>query len=193
MERLVIVPDEKFEALVLSLKSRLPPIVDEVRAENLASLMGERSRRVLLGIADAGQGQELLLWARSDRAYVVAWTSLPPESEVVGTATADPVAGLINRLFASGRSDVESREDLQATTWTNLQEKRGRALHSMAASPVILFGKCAAAVSLAQYQTEQIVKTLDQSDVVRVAEVASLLARLLEDRLLRAALGIESL
>jgi hypothetical protein len=193
MERLVIAPDEKLEPLVLSLKARLPAIADEVRAENLASLMGERSRHVLLGIADAGQQQELLLWARSHRAYAVVWSSLPPESEVVDTVTGDQASGFISRVFASARSDVETSEDLQAATWTNLEEKRGRALDSMAASPVILFGKCTAALSLAQYQAQGGVKTLDQSDLVPVAEAASLLARLLEDRLLRAALGIESL
>lgn len=193
MERLVIVPDEKLEPLAISLRARLPAIADEARAENLASLMGERSRRFLLGIVDTGEQQELLLWGRSERGYVVVWTSLRPESEVVGTVTADQASGFISRIFASGRSDVESGEDLQAATWTNLEEKRGRLLHSMAASPVILFGKCAAAVALAQYQVEGDVKTLDQSDAVRVAEAASLLARLLEDRLLRAALGIESL
>ena len=140
MNRLLIIPDEKFEPLVLSLNPVTPAIADEVQAENLASLMGERSRRVLLGIADAEKQQELLLWARSDRGYAVVWTSLPPESEVIGTAMADQDTGFINRVFSSGRSDVETGEHLQAALWTNLQQKRGRVLYSMAASPVSLFG-----------------------------------------------------
>jgi len=191
MDRLVIVPDEKLEPLVLSLKARLSAIVGEVRAENIADVIGEDTR-LLPTLAQGGAGQELLLWARSARAFLAAWTSRPFDA-IAGVATADLDVGLISQVFASGKSVLQAGAEVQANQWTNLEETRGQVIDGMAASPVFIFGKCAAALALAAYRGEGNSSAVTHEGLARLAEAASVVGRLLEDRLLRATLGFELL
>jgi len=193
MNRLVIVPDEKLEPLAQILKARLSAVADEVKSEHFAGLMSDQCRRVLLGFVRYRKEQELLLWGCSDGAFRVAWTSLPPESEVLNIVTATLDEGLPARVRASGQPAMQTADELQASAWTNLEERRGRALESLVASPLFLFDKCVAVLSLARYRTEDEPLAPPQTDLAELAEMTQLLARLLEDRLVRSCLGLESL
>lgn len=193
MNRLVIVPDEQLEPLARTLKSQLSGLVDELRSEHFAGLLDESCRRILQGLVRNRKAHEVLLWGPSDAVFRVAWTSLPPESEVLNIVTAARNEGLPARVRASGRSAMQAADELQAGAWTNLEERRGQVLESLAASPVFLFDKCAAVLSLAKYRTDESPVMPSQTDLAELAETASLLGRLLEDRLMRACLGMESL
>jgi len=193
MNRLVIVPDEKFEPLASTLKGRLSAVAGELKSEHFAGLMNELCRRVLLGFVRNRSDQELLLWGCSDGPFRVAWTSLPPESEVLNIVTAARDAGLPARVRESGQPATQTAGELQAGAWTNLEERRGRALDSMVASPVFVFDKCPAVLSLASYRTGGEPRIPSHADLVDLTETASLLARLIEDRLVRACLGLEML
>lgn len=193
MHRLVIVPDEQLEPLARALRSQLSALADELKSEHFAGLLSEPCRRILLAVVRNRPTQELLLWGLSDAMFRVAWTSLPPESEVLNIVTAARNEGLPARVRASGLSAMQTADELQAGAWTNLEERRGRVLESLTASPVFLFDKCAAVLSLAKYRTDESPVMPSQTDLAEVAEKASLLGRLLEDRLIRACLGMESL
>ena len=184
MERLVIVPDEKLEPLVLSLKARLHAIAEEVTPENFAALAGEQLLGFLNGGMEGVEDHELLVWLPSGRALVVAWTTLDPKEEVVGAATAGFESGLLARVFASGNSERQQAADLEADTWTNLEDRRDRRLSSLAGSPIHLFGKCAGVLARAGYG--------NGCEDHPVAETAALLGRLVEDRIIRAVLGLEA-
>ncbi len=192
MDRLVIVPDETFEPLVLSLKARLSALTSEIRAENIVALIGDHTR-LLPTIARVDAGQELVLWAPSARAFLAAWTSRMRTEEITGTDTADLSEGLVSQVFASADSALQTGVEMQANAWTNLHETRGERIDGMAGSAVFIFGKCAAVLALVAYRTNRDAPPLIRENLARVAEAASLLGRLLEDRLIRASLGIELL
>ena len=192
MNRLVIIPDEATEALGLSLLSDLTKAADQMRAGNLADFLGEVEVSVLTRFVQAGQADELLLWGHEDRGYGVAWTSLPPKEEVVGAASANADAGLVNEVFALGRTGAHSSDDLQAAGWTNLEKRRGHILAGMTASPVFIRGKCIAVLTLVKYRSRATELPASHENASILAVQATLLGRLLEDRLLRALLGLKS-
>jgi hypothetical protein len=191
MERLVIVPDEQVDRFAL--QARLRAIAGEVKAENLAYLMGEQSARVVLNGMHPSERQEVLVWGRSERSFLAAWTSLTPLEEVAGALASDNEEGLVSQVFESSQTVVQNDDELRGATWTNLTEIRGRAIRSMAGSPVTLFGRPTAVLTLVEYREGDTPGSLTFDDAARLTRVALLLARLLEDRLIRAALGLETL
>ena len=188
MNRLVIVPDAALEAAGLALKSRLAAIAGEIDATNIQPFMGPHALRCLTWAAEKNADSEILLWAREKNGYAVAWASGTPREDVEGRGRADEMEGMIARVFESHHSESERAHDLQAADWTNLERLRGATIDAMAASPVILFESCVAVLSRVRYRA----KTENETTAAAPAESASLLARLIEDRLIRATLGMES-
>lgn len=185
MNRLVIIPDEAHEALGSSLKPRLAGIAREITAHNLAHIMGSHALRCFNSSAE-DQESELLLWAAEGKGFVVALATRPPREEIEGRARADAHEGMIARVMTSGRAEVATASDLEASDWTNLESLRGMRIEAMASSPVFLFENHALVLSRVRYGGGESAKPSTP------AETASLLGRLIEDRLIRATLGLES-
>jgi hypothetical protein len=186
MNRLVIIPDDAHEALGLSLKTRLVSIAREINAHNLAQVMGSHALRSFASAAD-DVNSELVLWAAGGKDFVVALTTRLPKEQIENCARADAHEGMIARVIGSGRSESATAADLEAADWTNLETLRGIKIESMASSPLFLFENCTLVLSRISYE-----KTLS-SPLRAPAELAALLGRLIEDRLIRATLGIESI
>jgi len=181
MNRLVIVPDEKHESLGAELKPKLAAIAREITANNLPQLMGERTLALLESIA-ARETCELLLWGREGNGYAVAWAGKACEADLRGKARADAGEGMVARVFESGRSETEVAEFLEISEWSNLAQLLGKSLSSMSASPVQVFDGCAVAVTRVNYGA---------GETPPPSETASLLSRLIEDRLIRMSIGLE--
>lgn len=186
MNRLVIIPDDAHEALGFSLKPRLVGIAREINAHNLAQVMGTQALRSFHAAAD-DPNSELLLWAAEGKNFVVALTTRAPKEQVEGCARADAEEGMIARVMGSGRSESAVAEDLEAADWTNLEMLRGGKIEAMASSPVFLFENATLVLSRISYEK------IPTTPLRAPAELASLLGRLIEDRLIRATLGIESI
>lgn len=186
MNRLVIVPDTRLEAAGLELKPRLAALTAEINADNIVQLMGPLSVRLLARTAADSPSAELLLWVREGKDYAVAWSSAAEGDALIGKARAATTEGLVARVFESHRSVSQSSDNLQAAEWTNLDRLRGTAVSTMAASPVILFESCAAILSRVLYTGSA------TGEIPPPSEHAVLLSRLIEDRLIRLSLGLES-
>ncbi len=184
MSRIVIVPDESHETLCAALKPRLANISREIDANNLANLFSAQTSAWLETSALNSPGA-FLVWAREGNGYAVAWTEEGIATELKGRARADAGEGLVARIFESGRSASLTADELDASEWTNLESLLGQNIFSMSASPVAVFGSCAAAVTLVAF-------TEYETPMQPPAEAAALLARLIEDRLLRMSLGLET-
>lgn len=183
MSRLVIVPEESHEALGAQLLPRLTVIAREADVHNITGLMGAHGITLLDGTAARTDGT-LLLWARQgDAAYGVAWQG--GGKDLVERAHADAGEGLIARVFGGGRSESSAAEDLELSEWSNLPALFPGHIGHMAASPVHVFGSCAAALCIIAGPTPD-------SRLQAPSETASLLARLIEDRLIRMSIGLES-
>lgn len=182
MNRLVIIPDEAHEALGSALKPRLAGIAREINAHNLANVMGSHALRSFHSSAEDPQ-TELLLWAADGKDFVVALSTRFPKEEIEARARADAHEGMIARVMTSGRSETAAADDLEASDWTNLESLRGLRIGSMASSPVFLFENRTLVLSRVCYGREP---------AETPAEQASLIGRLIEDRLIRATLGLES-
>ena len=190
MARLVIVPDETFQSLVPAMKVRLTSIAGEVTAENLIHLTGEDTIRLIFASSYSRENLELLVWARSTRTYLVAWTSRTTAGEA-GAITADLKSGLVHDIFTCGQPNLQSSDKLQASTWTNCEENRGRKIQSVAGAPILLFGRCASVVTLVEYSKDQSSQSLCHRDLAELSSLTSLMGRLLEAQLVRALLGLE--
>ncbi len=190
MDRLVIDPDEKIVPLTLMLKATLPAIAAELTAENFDDLIGGIAQNMLLRAVERCGADELLIWARSGNGLLVAWSSLEPVGEVVRAVTSDRDEGLIARVFASSRSENGSPPELSAGAWTNLEERRGRTVAGITASPVILFEISVAVLALVTYRNDGEGSSGQVVETANAAEAAGLLALLIEDRLLRASIGL---
>jgi len=183
MNRLVIVPDDSLELLVGSLKSKLAGVIREINSDNIVHAIGTHALDFLTSATPADPESEILLWAPETAGLAAAWTS----AETRGQIRSDRDEGLIFRVFSSGRSEAEAGVDLLAADWTNLEKIRGIPIAEMAASPVVAFETCIAVLSHVRYGIAAEDTTLEPP-----AETAALLARLIEGRLIRAILGLES-
>jgi hypothetical protein len=190
MNRLLIIPDEKFEPLALDLKTRLLTIVKELRWEHLADLIGADGAFLLSTIHHADDSREIQIWGKSPTGFVVVWTSKGKTDPAVGTVTAELGRGLVNQVFESGRPEVKEGDFLNASDWTNFEQRRGAKLCSMAAHPIKLFGLCVAVLSLSQFENSISPQMSNAGDLQVAGAAASLLARLAEDRLIRSCLGL---
>lgn len=186
MNRLVIIPDETHEALGIALKARLSGIAREINAHNLAQVMGTQALRSFHSVADDAD-DEWLLWANDGKGFVVALTTHVPKETIEGYARADAQEGMIARVMGHGRSESAMADQLEMADWTNLEMLCGRKIEAMASSPVYLFENTALVVSRISDE-----KT-STAPLKAPAELAALLGRLIEDRLIRATLGIEAL
>jgi hypothetical protein len=183
MNRLVIVPDPALEAAGSLLSAKLSAIIQEISADHLPQFLGTHALRCLDWAAAEIPKAELILWGADGSGHAVAWSSMGSAAR----AQADGREGLIARVAGSRRSASEAAYDLQAAEWTNLERLRGSSISAMAASPVILFGTTAAVLSRVIYRRDE-----TQPLPTPPADTASLLGRLIEDRLLRTTLGLES-
>lgn len=183
MNRLVIVPEEKHEALAEELKPRLSGIAKEVDANNLSQVMSAQTV-TLLGEFAENSGGRVLVWAREGKGYALGWISDDTEPTLRGRVRADAGEGMIAMVFESGRSVSEVAANLELGEWSNLGELVDSPVAEMATSPVDVFGETVAVVST--------IKSEEGDMPLRApTEIALLVARLIEDRLIRMSLGLE--
>jgi len=182
MNRLVIVPEPSLEAAGLQVATKLAAIVSDISAAQLSESLGRHALRCLAWAVAEDPSAELILWGNDGADHALAWTS----ADGVTRAQADGNDGLIAHVAASQRSAAEGAYELQAGEWTNLERMRGVSISAMAASPVVAFGTTVAVLSRVLYGTEE------SGPPAPPADTASLLGRLVEDRLIRATLGMDS-
>lgn len=182
MNRLVIVPDPVLEAAGAQLSSKLAVIAPEIGAEQLSQSLSPHALRCLNWAMIEYPSAELILWGNDGEHHALAWSSADGNHR----AQADGGDGLVAQVAASQRSTAEGAYDLRAAEWTNLERLRGNAISSMSASPVVAFGATVAVLSRVLYGAEE------TEPPAPPADTASLLGRLIEDRLIRASLGMES-
>jgi hypothetical protein len=190
MTRLLIIPDEKFEPLTSELKTRLAAITKELRWEHLVDLFGSEGTILSSILPDIGGGREIQVWGKGPGSFVMVWTSKGKSDATIGVVTAELGRGLINQVFESMRPEIKEADFLNASDWTNFEKKRGVKLFSMAAHPIIVFGRCIAVLSLSRFEEAGNLEKIDHADANVAGAAGALVARLIEDRLIRSCLGL---
>lgn len=184
MSRLVIVPEESHEAIGAELQPRLAAIAREIDANNFLGILSPQLITILESSAARSEGL-FLIWATEGKGYAPAWIPEGSPPEMLSRVRAEPDEGLVARVFNSGRSEATTAEELELSEWSNLEKVLGKAVTSMGASPVHVFGNRTAVVSVVTTET-----TTPAS--LPPAEVSALLEIFLEALILRASLGLES-
>lgn len=181
MNRLVIVPEESHEAIGAELRPRLAMVSREIDSENMRSLFNPQTLGVLEYFSTTLPG-EILIWARHGNGYAVAWAA---DHDLIGRALADAGEGMIAQVFESGRSSSAPAENLELGEWCNLPQLLPYDIAEMAVAPLSVFGTCAAVVSI-------ILREKGEARLQSPAATAALLSRLIEDKLIRMTLGLET-
>lgn len=183
MKRLVILPDEKLEAVAAGLQLRLASIVREISAENLPDLIDPVSAEILAAVGKPLQVAPML-WACSGSHYSLVWMPDSPQ-ELVLRATADLQDGLVAMVFKSERSAFAREPDLNVDRWTNLSRLKSQSLEAMAGVPVRLAGRVVGVLTLSG-------SSVDEGQVGPLSLAAEVFAKLAEARMLRDCLGLEN-
>jgi hypothetical protein len=191
--RLVIVPSETMEPIALPLRAQLASLAGTLDAGNIVEAMGRQAIALIERLHDAVSNGEVIVWARSEPSFLAAWTSREPETEVVHSASSDAMQGLVSEVFESRRTKVRAEPELRAGDWTNLEQRRGFAIAQMAASPLVVFERCVAVITTIHYRSVQPAVHLSGGEASELAVTAGVVSRLIEDRLIRALLGLEPL
>ena len=187
MERLVILPIDDHDELARELSNRVSAIARQITAQNIVSAIGESALR-LANSSHSQAVREIVLWARSEARFLAAWTSVAPESEVVGNVSWDGENGLIAEIFRTETGRSKQEPILQAPAFTNLGECRGRQISSITGTPLIIFGYCVGTVSSVYYQAAGAeVSAALEDDVAKLAAIFSVH---LELRIIKSCLGI---
>lgn len=151
MERLVIVPSEKNSQLGRELSVQTLAIAKQITSQNIASAIGN----AMFQLAECNEKRppfEIVLWARSDFRLLAAWTSVAPQSDVVGKASWQTDSGLVAEIFATETSRSMTEPILQAPMFTNLGECRGRRIVTMRGVPILVFGHCIGVLTSVGYE-----------------------------------------
>jgi hypothetical protein len=188
MERLVIVAEEKDSQFGKSLLLRMTEIARQITAQNIASLVGER----MLHYAekkDENLDSEIVLWGRADKHFLAAWTSLSPRSEIVEIALCQSDSGLVTEVFSTESARTLEEPLLQAPSFTNLGDRRGKPVFSMRGLPFSVFGQCLGVLTWVGYEPRS--PALDDNDN-EVSELAMIFGRLAELKMMNMCLGIDS-
>lgn len=183
MNRLVILPDETLEPHAARLRMRIEAVARDLGPENLADLVDPVALEVFRSVC-APADCELVLWAHAEGYHAAAW-SIP--EDLASRATADVNAGLVAMVAESARGAWQREPELRAANWTNFARLRGREPASMAGVPVVIAGRLLGVLALVDFSGAT------GDDVLRpLTHAAEMFARLAEDRILRACLGLEN-
>ena len=188
MERLVIVADEKDIQCGRSLLFRVTEIARQITAQNIASLIGER----VLHHAekkDQNSEAELVLWGRAEQHFLAAWTSVSPQSEIVDIALCQFDSGLVAEVFSTESARFLEEPLLQAPTFTNLGDRRGKPAMSMRGLPISVFGQCIGVLTWVEYGT-QLSPPSDEND--EASKWAMIFGRFSELKILKMCMGMDA-
>jgi hypothetical protein len=154
----------------------------------LASLIGERSLHHA-ETEDKDFDFELVLWGRSDQQYLAAWTSAEPRADVVELVQCRSDLGLVAEIFTTPSARALEEPILQASSFTDLGDRRGRRIKAMRGVPITVFGQCIAVLTWVGYET-QLPSAPDENN--DVSKWALMFTRLAELKIIKLCLGMEA-
>jgi hypothetical protein len=188
MERLVIVANDQDVQWGRSLRLRITQIAQQITAQMLVSLIGER----VLHYAETDDKDfvsELVLWGRAEQQYLAAWTSAAPRSDIVESVQCRLDQGLVAEIFSTASTRAQDEPILQASSFTDLGERRGRQVKSMRGLPISVFGQCIAVLTWVGYEAPAS-STLDENS--EVSRWALTFTRLSELKIMKLCLGMDT-
>ncbi len=188
MARLVISPEDSDIRFGRELGERFGKIATEINATNITSLLGDAVINLAEKAADASL-TEVILWATLDDKFRAAWTSTPPQADIVQVAVCESHVGLVAEVFSSRSSRSMEEPLLQASNFTNLSERRGKCVVSMQGLPVLFFDRCIGVLTEVRYETSP-PATADGAK--QIGQLATIFGRSAELNVLKMCLGLDA-
>ncbi len=193
--RLSILPDPLFAGLKPALADRLARVAATIQPDNFASLMDPLMRQVLdEGFAGA-RAHEGTVWLldESEEHLVPAYNTGPNSQQIVGQFRQPLSAGLICMVFATEQAFLENDVSRNTRQSKRLDELLGVQTYALIAVPFCFLNACRGVISCVQLQRPDASPAdspgFHAPHLVRVQRTASVLARLLELRLLGDTIG----
>jgi hypothetical protein len=174
MKRLVIVPEAGTIDAGKLLQLQLRKIAQGITAEQLGGLIDESILRLARALQRDGD-HEYILWGRKDDQFEVAWASGDRPDEIVGTAVCKFESGLVAEVYSSRSGRRAQEPSLQASLFTNLGERRGKAISIMVGLPVFVAEVCVGVLTWVIYNPEagaEGVSKAKESDLAAIMELS---------------------
>jgi len=195
--RLTFLPDERFTTLLPALDESLASMGRSITADNFASLLDETMRRVLHMAFKQAAADEGTVWLVEDatKTLAAAYNTGPNAEKLVGRFKQPLSAGLISMVFASEQPFIENEIFKNPEQDKSLDSMLQLQTYAMIATPVYFLNACRGVISCVQLavpgSTAPLPRGFHESDEAAVRHCASTLGRLIDYRVLRAALGLE--
>lgn len=181
-----VVPTPDHEASGITLRPRLSGIAGEVTARNLPELIGPSCVAALDAFA-ARSSSIWILWAHIDDQFGIAWLSDASLSHAASQIRADGDRGIIADTAASGMPADEDAQELDLSSFSNLEAVAHVQAAHLHARAVAAHEANVAVLTAITVSGDDVADFLPDA----LGDGAALISRLIEDSILRLALGID--
>jgi hypothetical protein len=194
--RLTLLPCNRFTVLLPALHESLASIGRSITAENFASMLDRTMQRVIRSAFEDAGASEGTIWLveEATRTLAPAYNTGPRAEGLVGRFKQPLGAGLISMVFVSEQPFLENQVFQNSSQDKSLDSLLSVQTMAMIATPFYFLEACRGVVSCVQLKipgaSEPTSPGFDESDKARVLHAAITLGRLIDHRLLRAALGL---
>ena len=193
--RLTLLPCDRFTPLLPVLRESLALTGQSITAENFASILDGTMRQLMHFAFQEAGANEGTIWLveESTRTLVPAYNTGPSSERLVGRFKQPLSAGLISMVFASEQPFLENQVLENSGQDKSLDSLLRVQTLAMIAVPFYFLETCRGVVSCVQLRmpgTNQPASPgFDERDKARVVHAVMTLGRLIDYRLLQAALG----
>jgi len=193
--RLSLLPAAAILPFVPDLKKHLSAVAADITPENLTSVLDGTMTRLITGAFQRAGAQEGAIWLHDTHrnSLVMAFNTGPNAAVLVGKFSQPLTSGIVSMVFASEQPFLEnevfrnSRHDKTFDTQMHLRTE------SMVATPFYFLGACRGIVSGVQLQpagAHERARGFGEHDLVALREAATILGKLLDERILRIVVGL---
>ena len=194
--RLTLLPDGRFAGLLPGLHDRLASAAASITPENFGSLLDETMRQVIRIAFKSAEADEGTVWLADQAAQRIApvYNTGPYAARFIGNFEQRLGTGLLGMVLANERPFLENHVQQNAQRDTSLDTLLGVRTCALIAVPFYFQEACRGVISCVQLTepglAEPPARGFDEAHEAAIWHASATLGRLVDDRLLRAVLGL---
>jgi len=193
--RLSLLPATAIAPFLPDLKKHLSAVAEGVTADNLSSLLDGVMTRLITGTFERIGASEGSIWLHDNtrNSLVMAFNTGSNAEALVGKFSQPLTAGIISMVFANEQGFVENHVFRNSQHDKTLDTKLRLRTESMIATPFYFLAACRGIISCVQLQQPNAhheARGFSEQDLLAVRHTATILGKLLDERILRIVVGL---